>query len=94
MHSNAAVAARHSKSPAQVLIRYQVQRGVVVIPKSVTPSRIVANRDVFDFELSAEDLAKIEGTGIKFRACVPCLSNGTPRDAAHPDFPFKSEFGL
>ncbi|WP_018683602.1 aldo/keto reductase [Actinokineospora enzanensis] len=53
----AAVAEKHGRSPAQVLLRWHVQLGNVVIPKSVTPARIQANIDVFDFELSAEDVA-------------------------------------
>ncbi|PTL74415.1 oxidoreductase [Rathayibacter caricis DSM 15933] len=55
----ARLAARHGVSPAQIVLRWHVQNGVVVIPKSVTPERIRANIDVFGFELDAEDLAGI-----------------------------------
>ena len=55
------IAKRHGKSPAQVIIRWHLDMGLVVIPKSVTPSRIVENFDVFDFALSDEDKASIAG---------------------------------
>ncbi|WP_394769922.1 aldo/keto reductase [Lacisediminihabitans sp.] len=54
-----AIAARHGKSAAQVVIRWHLQLGNVVIPKSVTAERIRQNIDVFDFELDADDLAAI-----------------------------------
>ncbi|WP_426499574.1 aldo/keto reductase [Streptomyces sp. D54] len=50
------IAERHGKSPAQVVLRWHLQLGNVVIPKSVTPERIRQNIDVFDFELSAADM--------------------------------------
>jgi len=53
------VAAHHQKSVAQVILRWHLQLGNVVIPKSVTPERIRENLDVFDFELSEDDLAAI-----------------------------------
>ncbi len=51
------LAQRKGKSPAQIIIRWLIQRGIVVIPKSVTPKRIQENADVFDFELTDEEMA-------------------------------------
>lgn len=55
----AAIGTKHGKSPAQVMIRWHLQLGLVVLPKSVTPARIRENIDVFDFVLDADDLAQI-----------------------------------
>ncbi|NUL06926.1 aldo/keto reductase [Streptomyces lunaelactis] len=52
-----AIAQKHGRTPAQAVLRWHLQIGNVVIPKSVTPSRIRENLDVFDFELDADDLA-------------------------------------
>jgi len=86
-----AIATKHSKSPAQVLIRWQVQRGIIVIPKSVTPTRIEENANVFDFQLSADEMKEIESFDCNGRLIQP-LIDGKPRDAAHPHFPFHLEF--
>jgi diketogulonate reductase-like aldo/keto reductase len=56
-----AIAAAHGKSPAQVMLRWGLQEGRSVIPKSTKPERIAENLDVFDFELSADELAAIDG---------------------------------
>ncbi|MCD5417988.1 aldo/keto reductase [Rhodococcus pyridinivorans] len=55
------IAERTGKSPAQVVLRWHLQLGNVVIPKSVTPSRIRENFEVFDFELTDEDMSTIAG---------------------------------
>jgi diketogulonate reductase-like aldo/keto reductase len=55
------IAEAHSKSPAQVMLRWHVQEGRSVIPKSTKRHRIAENFDVFDFELTADELASIDG---------------------------------
>jgi D-xylose reductase len=55
------IAARHGKSPAQVLLRWGVQRGTAVIPKSTRVERLRENLDIFDFELAANEMAAISG---------------------------------
>jgi len=55
------IAAAHDKSPAQVMLRWGLQEGRSVIPKSTKPSRIAENIDVFDFELSPDELSAIDG---------------------------------
>jgi 2,5-diketo-D-gluconate reductase A len=62
-----AVADARGKTPAQILIRWHIQLGNIVIPKSVTPERIVSNFDVFDFELSAQDVTSISSLGDETR---------------------------
>lgn len=54
-----AIGTAHGKTPAQVAVRWLLQQGVVTIPKSVHPGRIAENADVFDFSLSAEEMATI-----------------------------------
>ena len=53
------IAAKHNKSVAQVILRWLVQRGIIVLSKSIRKERMIENISVFDFELSAEDMAAI-----------------------------------
>lgn len=90
-----AIGKKYGKTPPQLCIRFQIQRGVSVIPKSVTPPRIRSNFEVFDFEMSAEDMKVMESFNIPFRACVPMIEvegKKVARDADHPHYPFNIPF--
>ncbi|KAK3912716.1 Aldo-keto reductase family 1 member A1-A [Frankliniella fusca] len=78
----AEVGRRHGKTPGQVILRSLVQRGAIPIPKSVTKSRIRENFDIFDFELSAQDMATLEALNKNRRMC-PFLEG-----LGHPEYPF------
>ncbi|EJF58130.1 Aldo/keto reductase [Dichomitus squalens LYAD-421 SS1] len=54
------VAKKYTKTPAQILVRWSLQRGFAPLPKSANPARVASNADVYDFELSAEDVARID----------------------------------
>lgn len=62
-----AIGEKHGKSAAQVMLRWHIQNGVQVIPKSTKPERIAENFDVFDFELTAEEIAQLDAldTGVR-----------------------------
>ncbi|WP_342436157.1 aldo/keto reductase [Paenibacillus sp. FSL L8-0436] len=55
----AEIARHHKKSAAQVILRWHLQRGIIVIPKSSNPKRIKENSEIFDFELTAEEMEKV-----------------------------------
>ncbi|KWX21485.1 2,5-diketo-D-gluconic acid reductase [Mycolicibacterium wolinskyi] len=73
-----AVAEAHGKTPAQVLIRWSVQLGNIVIPRSANPDRIASNLNVFDFELTEDEMASLNGLdeGTRFRP-DPATYTGT-----------------
>lgn len=58
-----AIANKHGKTPAQILLNWSAARGNIVLPKSMTPSRIESNAQIFDFSLDKEDLAVLEKLG-------------------------------
>ncbi|MDN5386589.1 MULTISPECIES: aldo/keto reductase [Bacillus] len=55
------IADKHGKTPAQVILRWDLQNGVITIPKSTKAERIAQNADVFDFELTFEEMKQIDG---------------------------------
>lgn len=61
------LAEKYNKLSAQILIRYPIENGVIVIPKSITKSRIISNFQVFDFKLSKADLELIDSFNINER---------------------------
>lgn len=61
---------KYGKTSAAVLLRFQIDRGVVVIPKSVNPERIEANLNIFDFKLNSEDIKQLETLDQGFRFCA------------------------
>ncbi|WP_342550175.1 aldo/keto reductase [Paenibacillus sp. FSL P2-0089] len=67
------IAARHNKTLPQIILRWDLQNGIVTIPKSVKEERIIANADIFDFELSEEEISRINGL------------NRDQRFGSHPD---------
>ncbi|XP_029366609.1 aldo-keto reductase family 1 member A1-A [Echeneis naucrates] len=90
-----AIAQRYQKTAAQVIVRWHVQRGVVCIPKSVMPSRIQQNLQVFDFSLSEDDMKLIESLNRNKRFIVPSIERHGKkvwRDAEHPHFPFHDPY--
>ena len=56
----AVVASKYSKTPAQILIRWALQHGTIVMPKSVRRERIIENADVFDFEMPEKDMSALD----------------------------------
>ena len=89
------LAGKHGKTPAQIVLRWHIQLGNVVIPKSVTPARIRENLDIFDFELTEEDMADLAEleTGNRIgpdpdgarRRPVPGFSSAGGRWVSDPD---------
>lgn len=81
------IAEKYKKSPAQILLRFIVQNGIVVIPKSTNPQRIKENKELFDWELKPEDMQKLKSLdlGESARICDFEFFKGIRN---HPEFPF------
>jgi diketogulonate reductase-like aldo/keto reductase len=80
------IAQKHQKSPAQVLLRFQIERGHVVLVKSLNPSNMKENLEVLNFTLDKGDMEQLIGLNKGFRY-YPMIN-----EADHPRFPFKAEF--
>lgn len=68
------IAEKHGKSPAQVMIRWALQKRQVVIPKSSDPARITQNANIFDFQISADQMVQLDGLDDDYRSCPDPLS--------------------
>ncbi|KAK1874975.1 Aldo-keto reductase family 1 member B10 [Dissostichus eleginoides] len=76
------IAKKHRHSPAQVLLRFHVQQGVAVIPKSDKPHHILENTKIFDFSLTEEDMRALRGLDRGWRSCL------LEEVKSHPYYPF------
>ncbi|XP_004859938.1 aldo-keto reductase family 1 member C1 homolog isoform X3 [Heterocephalus glaber] len=81
-----ALAKKHQRSSAQIALRYQLQRGVVVLAHSVTEKRIRENMQVFEFQLTSEDMKSLDGLNRNFRYNTADYFDG------HPSHPFSDEY--
>ncbi|PIK56581.1 hypothetical protein BSL78_06502 [Apostichopus japonicus] len=75
------IAKKKGKSPAQILIRFALDRGNICIPKSVTPSRIQANFETLNFKLTSQEMEQLKGLNKDYRGCAL-------EWIAHPHHPF------
>lgn len=82
------LAEKYKKTPGQILLRHLVQQDIIVIPKSSNPERLKSNIDIFDFELAAEDIEKLNGLdrGENGRIFDFLFFKGVED---HPEYPFK-----
>ncbi|XP_041486721.1 aldo-keto reductase family 1 member C15-like [Microtus oregoni] len=80
------IAEKHNRSPGQVALRYQLQRGVVVLAKSFNEKRIKENFEVFNFELTPEDMKEIDGLNRN----LPYMELSFAVD--HPYYPYSEEY--
>jgi len=81
----AKLAEKYNKNPGQVMLRWALQRGYSVVSKSANPVRVKSNIDVYDFEISAEDMASFDSINCGWRHLLWMEASD------HPDYPFKDE---
>ncbi|XP_037703911.1 aldo-keto reductase family 1 member C1 homolog isoform X2 [Choloepus didactylus] len=80
------IAKKHKRTPALIALRYQIQRGVVVLAKSFNEKRIRENMQVFDFQLTPEDMKVLDGVNRNLRYVNYDFAIG------HPEYPFTEEY--
>ncbi|XP_034238035.1 1,5-anhydro-D-fructose reductase-like [Thrips palmi] len=85
-----AIAQKHNKTPAQVLLRHITQKGIIVIPKSSNPKRISENIDIFDFTLDDEDVATLDAMDRGIDGQLFLLKNFIPGVEFHPEYPWEA----
>jgi len=81
----AEIGENHGKTPAQIALRWALQKGMSILPKSVRRSRIEENFDILDFQLSNFEMARVDNLDKNWRM-LPL-----DRDEQHPDWPFREE---
>nr|XP_042134119.1 estradiol 17 beta-dehydrogenase 5-like isoform X2 [Peromyscus maniculatus bairdii] len=82
----ASMAKKYKQTPALIALRYQIQRGVVVLAKSLNEARIKENMQVFEFQLCPEDMKVLDGLNRNLRYVAGVVFSG------HPNFPFSDEY--
>ncbi|XP_052583801.1 estradiol 17 beta-dehydrogenase 5-like isoform X3 [Peromyscus californicus insignis] len=82
----ASMAKKYKQTPALIALRYQIQRGVVVLVKSLNEARIKENMQVFEFQLRPEDMKVLDGLNRNLRYVAGVVFSG------HPNFPFSDEY--
>ncbi|XP_046536046.1 aldo-keto reductase family 1 member C23-like protein isoform X3 [Equus quagga] len=81
-----AMAKKYQRTPAQIALRYQLQRGVVVLAKSYNEKRIKETVQIFEFQLTSEDMKILDGLNQNFRYFQLKIA------ADHPEYPFADEY--
>jgi len=79
------LALKYRKTPAQIMLKWNIQRGVAVVTKSVTPKRIEENINIFDFEISKDDMKLFDNINYGWRHLL------WRETSNHNDYPFKDE---
>jgi len=84
------LAQKYGKNVGQILLKFQAQRGVIVIPKSVNLDRIITNIQIFDFDLTPEEITELESLDRNYRSCLFDVFS-IPN---HPKYPFNDSIAF